>query len=216
MPMHQQHCTRIFLAERRIEDWLDGITDFDQRATVVALAALDGMPYDAVSRVATMLESAWREDQGGNGTPPGRVRRPRKARLQAARARITTEVRRTRYGVAELEVAAFVSAGYSGRVLEHLWREHDYDREIILNWLNAVAKDAEGRVRTRAASAIGFLARLAFDTIRRDVVVPWAGSGNGDERERASRARHARAALGQKPNSEAASWSIVRRGSIRR
>ncbi|MFG3639054.1 hypothetical protein ACGF3C_02120 [Micromonospora sp. NPDC047762] len=167
-----------------VEDWLDGITEFDQRATVVALAALEGMPYDAVSRAATMLERAWRADEGG-GAPPSRARRPRNARLRAARARITTEVRRTRYGTAELEVASFVSAGYPARVLEHLWREHDYDREIVLDWLEAVAQDVEGRVRIRAASAIGFLARIAFDTIRRDVVVPWAGSGNGDERERA-------------------------------
>lgn len=170
-------------SQRDVEAWLDEITAFDQRATVISLAVLNGMSYDAVSRAATLLEQAWRVDEAGNGRRPPRTRQPRKARLQASRARISTEVRRTRYGPAEMEVVSFVDDSYPARILYHLWHEHDYDRDVVLQWLNTVAEDVEGRVRIRAAMAMGYLGRFAFDTIRRDVVAPWARSGNGNERE---------------------------------
>ncbi len=168
-----------------LETWLDGIADHDQKATVVSLAVLNRMPYDAVARSAAPLEREWRLEDAGGGHAAPRARRTKSARVQNARARLTHEVRQTRYGPAELEIAAFVDDSYPRRVLHHLWHEHDYDRDLIAAWLKQVAQDVEGRVRIRAAQAIGFLAQYAFDTIRRDVIVPWAGSGNGDERERA-------------------------------
>jgi hypothetical protein len=168
-----------------LEEWLDEITDYDQKATIVSLAVLDRMPYDAVARAATVLEQAWRLEDAGGGTAAPRARRPKSARLKGARAFLSRELRNTRYGPAELEIASFFDDSYPGRLLHHLWHEHDYDRDLLLQWLGEVAEDVEGRVRIRAATAIGYLAQYAFDTIRRDVIVPWAGSGNGDERERA-------------------------------
>ena len=168
-----------------LEAWLDEIVDHDQKAVVVSLAVLHRMPYDAIARSATPLEHAWRLEDAGGGTAAPRARRTKSARMGNARARLSHEVWETRYGPAELEIASFVEDSYPRRVLHHLWHEHDYDRDLILAWLKQVAEDVEGRVRIRAAQAIGFLAQYAFDTIRRDVIVPWAGSGNGDERERA-------------------------------
>lgn len=168
-----------------LEEWLDGIADHDQKATVVSLAVLDGMPYAAVARAATLLEQAWRLEDAGGGTAAPRARQPKSKRLAKARARLTREFRNTRFGRAELEIASFVDDSYPGRLLHHLWHEHDYDRDLLLGWLREVAEDVEGGVRIRAATAIGYLAQYDFDTIRRDVITTWAGSGNGDERERA-------------------------------
>jgi len=168
-----------------VDAWLDEVTDLDQRATIVSFTVLSGMPYDAVGRAATRLEQAWRSEDAGTGAVPPRMRRTRSVRLSAARAKITRELRNTRYGVAELEIASFVDDRYPARLLYHLWHEHDYDRDLIMDWLKAVAEDVEGRVRIRAAGAIGFLAQYAFDTVRREIIVPWAGSGDGDSRERA-------------------------------
>jgi len=172
-------------SRRDLEACLDEVVDFDQKATMVSIAVLDRMPYDAVVRSATLLEQAWRLEDAGGGTAKPRARRTKSARMKDARARLSREVQLTRYGPAELEIASFVDESYPGRLLYHLWHEHDYDRDLILRWLKTVAEDVEGRVRIRAATAIGFLAQYAFDTIRRDVIVPWAGSGHGDERERA-------------------------------
>jgi hypothetical protein len=168
-----------------LEAWFDEVVDYDQKATTVSLAVLDRMPYDTVARSATLLEQEWRLEDAGGGTAQPRARRTKSARMKNARARLTREVRSTRYGPAELEIASFVDESYPGRLLDHLWHEHDYDRDVILRWLKTVAEDVEGSVRIRAATAIGYLAQFAFDTIRRDVIVPWAGSGHGDERERA-------------------------------
>ena len=172
-------------AARAVEHWLDEeVTDPEDLALVLALAVLNGMPYDAVSRSAVELERRWAAaDVAGSTGGPGRRRRNRRSRLEAARARLTTETWRTRYGPAQLEIASFLDDTYPQRILRHYWHEYDYDRDLLLDWLRGVADDVEVRVCTQAAVAIGYLGTFAFDTVRRDVITPWAGSNRGDERE---------------------------------
>lgn len=160
--------------ERAVEEWVDGLEDWE-RALVLAIAVLDGMSFDAVSRAAKLLEESW-----ATGT---RTRVPRNERLRRARARLSEETRTTRYGPAALETVSFVDATYSQRILRRYWNEHDYDRGPLLDWLRQVADDVEVKVCTQAATAVGYLGTFAFDTVRREVVTPWAGSGRGDERE---------------------------------
>ena len=170
-----------------VEQWFDDVVELGDRAMVLALAVLDGMPYDAVSRWAINLERRWTvEDPSGSGAGAAGRRRSRRVRLAAARARLRTETWRTRYGPAQLETAAFLDGSYAQRILRHYWHEHDYDRELVLDWLREIGDDVEGRVAVRAALAVGHLATFAFDTVRRDVIVPWAGSSAGDERELAA------------------------------
>lgn len=168
-----------------VEQWIDDeVTDRGDLALVLSLAVLNGMPYDAVSRWSTDLERRWAaEEPVGSAGGQGGRRRNRRTRLAAARARLATETWRTRYGPAPLEIASFVDGSYPQRVLRHYWHERDYDRELILEWLRAIGTDVEIRVATRAAIAVGYLGTFAFDTVRRDVIVPWVGSGKGDERE---------------------------------
>ena len=168
-------------AERAVEEWVDGLED-EERALVLALAVLDGMSFDAVSRAATLLEEGWaaQEQARAAGT---RRRMPRGTRVKRARARLTQEDRNTRYGPATLEIVSFVDATYPQRILRHYWNEHDYDRTLMLAWLRTVADDVEVSVCTQAATAVGYLGTFAFDTVRRELVTPWAGSGRGDERE---------------------------------
>jgi hypothetical protein len=103
--------------------------------------------------------------------------------MKAARASLSVATRSTRFGAAALEVASFRDPNYPQRLLRHYWHEHDYDRDLLLRWLRDVADDVEVAVGTRAAGAVGFLGTFAFDTVRRDVIVPWIGSGKGNERE---------------------------------
>ena len=44
-------------AERAVEEWVDSLDD-QERALVLALAVLDGMSFDAVSRAATSSTAA--------------------------------------------------------------------------------------------------------------------------------------------------------------
>jgi hypothetical protein len=167
-------------ADRAVEEWFDDeVTTPADRALVLALAVLNGLPYDAVSRAAGLLESPLAELENAKPGPP----KPRRLRLKAARARLATETRQTRYGAATLEVASFIDDAYPARILRHYWHEHDYGRELMMSWLGDVAEDVEVLVNTRAATAVGYLATFAFDIVRRQVIGPWAISGRDNERE---------------------------------
>jgi hypothetical protein len=169
-----------------VREWLDQVSDPGDFALIIALAALNGMHHDAISRSATSFERVLREFHGEEKrTSAGYQRKSRRTRLQAARGYLITEVRNTRYGAAEMSVGQFLDGTYPAQVLEHVWNEYDLEREALLVWLRMVAEDVEDRVRIRAAAAIGYLACYSFDQIRRELIVPWAGSGDGSERERA-------------------------------
>jgi hypothetical protein len=165
-----------------IGEWFDQLTEA-QFATVVSIAALHGMTYDSISSAAASLERAFAEvyaERAGK-----RTRETRQTRLTAARAALGTVTRRTRYGPAQIQVATFLDGSLPARVLEHVWNEYDNDRDMLLAWLRSISTDPSGTVRIRAATAIGYLACLDFDKVRREVITGWAGSANSDERERA-------------------------------
>lgn len=168
-------------AERAVEEWVDSLDD-PVRAMVLSLAVLDGMSFDAVSRAAKWIGSHWAAQEQARAAGTSR-RAPRSERIKQARARLSEETRNTRYGPAVLEIASFVDSTYPQRILRHFWNEHDYDRELLLEWLQEVADDVEVNVCIQAATAIGYLATFAFDTVRREVVTPWAIKGDGDTRE---------------------------------
>ena len=169
-------------AQRAVSDWLDGLNE-RQLAFTIALAALEGLPNDAIASAAKSLEDAFAAERGERAER-GRPE-PRHARLAASRAVVTTETRLTRYGPSELEVVRFLDDAHPSEVLSYVWREYDTYHALILDWLLAVAQEPDPMVRIRAATTIGFLARFSFDDVRRRVITPWASSGNHDERERA-------------------------------
>src|SRR5262249_23578048 len=80
-----------------IAEWFNALTDA-QFALVVALATLNGMSFDAVSRAAKRLEDALAAEYRDGSEQPRRGRQSRYERLAAARAVISLQVRRTRYG----------------------------------------------------------------------------------------------------------------------
>ena len=171
-------------SKQDLEAWLDGIEDPEQLALVYALAVFNGLSYEAVKRAASVLVATWRPESEEAASKHGpRTRMVRSKRLQEARAKTWPQVRTTRYGLADVEVAGFVDEQYPARILRHVMQAYDDDQGPVLTWLAAMTEDVEVPVRVQAASAIGYLGRFAFDTIRRDILVPWAGSGRGDERE---------------------------------
>ncbi|MFI5932216.1 hypothetical protein [Actinoplanes sp. NPDC051494] len=170
-------------ADRAVEEWFDDeVTGVSARALVLALAVLNAMAFDAVSRAALLLEEAWSAQHAAPAAGT-RERSSRRQRLKAARARLTMETRRTPYGPATLEIAAFLDSSYPQRILRHYWHEHDYDRPLLLEWLGEIADDVEVDVRTRASIAVGYLGTYAFDIVRRAVIVPWVAGEKVDERE---------------------------------
>jgi hypothetical protein len=191
-------------ARQRLQPWLDEMSNAEL-ATVVSLATLHGLTADAVSRAAQTLElqlaDAYAERKGQ------KVRSSRSGRLLTARAVASFEPRRSRYGVSEQEVVRFVDSSYPAQVMRLVWQEFDGDRQLYLDWLRSTAEDVEGAVRIRAATTIGYLGCFSFDEIRREIIAPWARSGNGDERERAVAAL---AIPARHPNIRAQVISLVR------
>lgn len=167
-------------AQQSLRSWLDDLTE-PQFALVVSLAALHGMSYDAVATAAKRLEDALVGEYADRLVK--RSLEPRHKRLTAARAVVTTTARRSRYGVSEMEVASFADISHPAAVMRYVWHEYDTHRNLLITWLRESARAPEQSVRIRAASTLGYLACFSFDELRREVIVPWAGSGNADERE---------------------------------
>ncbi len=165
-----------------IGDWFKDLSEAAV-ATALAVAALQGMPFESISSAARRLEDAYLDKYGDRAGR--RPRQTRTERLNAARTALTTTIQRTRYGSVPTQVAAFLDESLPPLVLDHVWYEYDSDRDLLLDWLRQIAQDPSPSVRTRAAMALGYLACHDFDMIWREVIVGWAASGDHDQRERA-------------------------------
>jgi hypothetical protein len=174
-------------SSQSITRWLSELPDLADQAFVVALAAFNGSPYLTVSRLARRLERRIRraldDDAAGERRPffgPSRDER-----LDIARAEVFASDLHTRYGSQPVEGVRFCNRAYPRQVLRQVWIQHDVARDIVVDWLRDVGDDADPDVRTKAATAIGMLATLELEWIRRQVLLPWADSPDLRHRESA-------------------------------
>lgn len=196
-------------SQQTMREWLDGLTE-PGLALTVSLAALHGLPNDAVATAAKRLEDALAAERGGHAVR-GRPE-PRHVRLAAARAVVGTEVRRTRYGRSEVEVVRFLDSSHPVDVLHYFWHDYDTYRTVVMRWLSAVADAPEDQTaRIRAATTIGLLACFSFDDVRQQVIAPWAAVDNPDKRERAVAAL---ALPARNPNTRAQVVRMVREWAV--
>lgn len=169
------HRLRDRMAERYTEDfdiWFGGLPDVPTRSLAIALAVLNGLPYENIVRAAErlterldgpplpvadaspMLQPPWRD-------PFGTTRRQR---LRQLRARTRHVPFTGSLGTAQAEIMEYVDEGYAGMVLEHVWRQYQLHRDL-LEWLRELADDRTEEVRTWAGTALGLLATYAFDFV---------------------------------------------------
>jgi hypothetical protein len=161
--------------------WFDGFgTDLRQRCTAISLAVFNGRPYEAVTNSAALLMLLFRTE---SGRPDRRPIKPfgdsRTSRLHQLRAKVVPGSLSFRSGNSvPAELMEYVDPSFPGRVLHHVWKEHDAAHEGLVKWLVELGQDESRPARVRTATAVGDLTVLAYEHMRDEVLVPWANSRN--------------------------------------
>jgi hypothetical protein len=178
-------------AERVNEDfdiWFGALPDVRTRSLAIALAVFNGLPYEHVARAAgrlsdaldgppqivapetPMLRPPWRDPFGSNLSE----------QLRLLRARSRLENHNGDFGPTVIEVVEYIDAERPRSVLKHIWHQYQLQRPL-LDWLTGLATDPHEDVRTYAGTALGVLAKYAFDFVYayalRDLTThdnPWA------------------------------------------
>ena len=164
------------VAERWAGDfdiWFGALPDVRSRSFAIALAVLNGLPYDDVVRAARLL--ADRLDGPPqvvtDGTPmlwqpwrdPFADARHKRLRLLCARTRQIMIL--GDFGYTAIEIVEYIDGGRPETVLEHVWHEYQLHRSL-LDWLrDALSGDPSEGVRIWAGTALGRFATYAFDLV---------------------------------------------------
>lgn len=167
-------------AERATEDfeiWFGGLPDVPTRCLAIALAVLNGLPYEMVVYAAYLL--AERLDGPPEGTDGADPKPPwrdpfgvtRGELLRRLRARVRTKTVRGRFGDTPAEVIEYAGGDYASSVLTHVWREYRIHL-ALLSWLRDLAGNSSEDVRIWTATALGVLAKQAFDYVYRVALAP--------------------------------------------
>jgi hypothetical protein len=171
---------RELMGKRATEDfdiWFTGLPDVPMHCLAIALAVLNGLPYETVVRAAERLNDRLDGPPDvvpGDHTvvlPPWRdpFRRSRREVLRLLRAVTRPETVQGMFGSAPVEIIGYTAKEYPRLVLEHVWREFRLHREL-LGWLLDLASDTSEEVRTWAGTALGLLSRSAFDFVYTNVL----------------------------------------------
>jgi hypothetical protein len=160
--------------ERATEDfeiWFGGLSDIRTRCLAIALAVLNGLPYENVAHAARRLAERLdkpRDNSGANGASQPAWHDPftatRGEMLRLLRARIRRTTVRGPFGAAPAEVMEYVGEDYASAVLERVWREYQIHRDLLL-WLRDLAENRSEEVRIWAATALGVFCKQAFDYV---------------------------------------------------
>jgi hypothetical protein len=212
------------------DQWFDELPGNDVRSFAVALAVLDGLPYEDVARASTRLArrlaSPPRPMAASAGTPPASstetapsapttsptagqssaFRFPRRQLLELTRSAVDDGDVRRPYGRVPAQLVAFRDRSYPRAVIDHVWFEHQV-QDAVLEWLVEVADDRSDIVRVQVATTVGVLATGSFHHVLTTVIDRWAGSRSPFHREAAA---YALQVPGSDPRLEAAVRQLVR------
>jgi hypothetical protein len=172
------------------DTWFDDLRDVDQRSFAIAIAALDGLPYEDVARGVDKLRR--RLD------PPARVltvvpdsarpvsrdrfRMPRRQMLELLRATVVeTEVRRD-YGRVPAQAVQYKDRSYPRTVLAQVWEGYQI-HDLLLRWLTDLVEGASEEVVVQVGTTLGVLSTFYFDHLLSAVLLSWAGSDDWRKRE---------------------------------
>ena len=172
------------------DTWFAGLGETRTRSFAVALAVLNGLPYDAVAQAARALYRAFDRPQymvlaAAEDTQPEGLRPFRMSRvewLQRLHARIReTEILGV-YGHSITETVEYQDPDYALKALRRAWSDYEV-QDALIGWLGQLAKDATEQVRIRAGIALGRLALSSFDFLSCNVLGPWANGKVEEQRE---------------------------------
>ena len=187
------------------DQWFDGLPDNVVRSFAIALAVLDGLPYEDVARASTRLArrlaarsaivvQADGAEQRTSSQPTSAsqsaaqqpsFRFPRRRLLELTRSEVVEgEVARP-YGRVPAQLVAFKDRSYPRSVIDHVWFEHQI-HDAFLDWLVEVAHDPSDLVRVQVATTLGVLATGSFHHVLTSVIAPWADGKSTVDREAAA------------------------------
>ncbi|MEV6692794.1 hypothetical protein AB0M35_15115 [Micromonospora sp. NPDC051196] len=167
-------------AERATEDfeiWFGGLPDVQTRCLAIALAVLNGLPYEmvvyAAGHLSDRLDGPHDGSEGDHPRPPWRdpFWATRGELLRLLRARIRTTTVRGPFGSAPAEVMEYVGEDYAAAVLTRVWSEYRIQVPLI-RWLLDLADNPSEDVRIWTATALGVFAKQAFDFVHRNAIAP--------------------------------------------
>jgi hypothetical protein len=163
------------LDERVVEDfdiWFGALPDVPARSMAIALAVLNGLPYEQVARAARSLADLLDGPPQvvSDGTPrlqppwrdPFTLTRREMLRMLRARSRQKTEL--GDFGRTPIEVIEYIDRDRPRSVLDHVWHQYQFQRPL-LDWLRDLATNPSLDVRTYAGTALGVLSTYAFDFV---------------------------------------------------
>ena len=186
----------------RIQAWQSrrGAEDFDiwfaslgntrARSFAIALAVLNGLPYDDVAKAARALNRKFSappymvmsksEDLLPEEDRPFLI--PRREWMYRLRARITETQVRGAYGLSYAEAAEYRDPEYAPKVMARAFADYQA-QDSVLDWLDDLTQDASEQVRIYAATALGKLTAQSFDYLSRNVLARWADSDQESRRD---------------------------------
>ena len=187
---------------KRIESWKSqrGAEDFDiwfadlgdtrSRSFAIALAVLNGLPYDAVAKGARKLYRSFDKPPylltpSADDVQPERLRPFRTSRrewLHKLRARITETTIQGPYGQSRAEMVEYRDPDYAVKVIRRAWSDFEV-QDVLLAWLGELAGDPSEQLRIFAGMALGGLAAWSFDTFCSSMMESWAGGQHLGRRE---------------------------------
>ncbi|MGH3904517.1 MAG: hypothetical protein ACRDTE_10055, partial [Pseudonocardiaceae bacterium] len=174
------------LARRSLDEfdtWFEDLRELDVRIFAIALAALDGLPYEDVARAAEKLRRRLEPPEQTRlvalepGQPIGRdhFRRPRRLVLEQLRASaVDAEVQRP-YGLVPSQIVQYKDRSYPREVLSRVWRGYQI-HDHLLGWLSDLVKEPSEPVRMQVATTLGVLASFSFHHVLTAVLHRWADS----------------------------------------
>lgn len=174
-----------------VETWFHGNHPCETENLLIAAAVFSGAPYNDVRSAAQTLETYLQPTADESaGEKPARPtsrfagRENRRAQLEAIQARPVSAVRRTHYGEILDDAIELKNPAWQEAVLRFLWEDPEFGGRVLA-WLKAYGGHPIHHLRTRAAAAIGALARISFSTIEAEVLRPWATSRDENNRRSA-------------------------------
>jgi hypothetical protein len=184
---------KVWKTRRVAEDfdiWFASLGDLQSRSFAIALAVLNGLPYDMVAWGARALyrkfdSPAYMVMAPGLDVPPdGRrpFRMSRREWLNRLRARVKQLDVRGPYGPSPAETVEYKDPDYVFKVLRHAWSDFDA-QDTLLAWLGELTENPSEQVRIFAGMALGRLTSWSFDLLSLNVLTPWADGKREGRRE---------------------------------
>ncbi|GAA4443757.1 hypothetical protein [Phytohabitans houttuyneae] len=164
--------------------WFDSLRDAEERSFAVALAVLDGLPYEDVTAASRRLRRKLEVTQHlvvSGGKPELRIARnealrtPTNRLLERLRAVEVEQQVRYAYGMVPVRTVRYKDPSYPIKVIERVWCRYQI-QPTLLEWLGELIVERSEPVRIFAASTLGVLSRYSFDYLWTYALNGWANS----------------------------------------